>query len=376
MKRTAALLAVLLFITRFGCASAETPPGFGYVNTDRTNVRTSVGGPIVTQLNDGDAVYVLQQQTDSQGRLWYQVNTEFEHDQPATVWVQARFVTTGSELFHDIVQVAAGETGLLALRSDGTVAGVADENTGSRVFQGIIAAWRNVSQVACGYTTYLARLQDGSLRGFGNLAYEDWDSVQGVRLLDANSSSIVYVTQDGVCNQQSYAHCQTLGKPLDWPNVTQIAGFDYGVLALYADGSLTCLYSAEDTLMQDYGDVSGWQTLAAVDCGDRSVTVEGAQGVYLRPLLVGLHTDGTVCTLPARQLPETEAWRGITAVKAGWDFIIGLRADGTAVATGGVGSIAQQVAQWTDITAIDASMHYCVGLKTDGTLVFAGEYVF
>lgn len=370
------LFIVLLLCVAMCGAAAETPLGFGYVNTDRTNVRESAGGPIVNRLNDGDAVFVLRQQADSQGRLWYQVNTEFEHDQAATVWVQARFVTAGSDLFHGVTQVSAGETGLLALLSDGTVAGVADENTGTRVFRRSIAAWSNVSQVACGYMTYLARMEDGSLRGFGNMAFEDWNRVRDVRLLDANGSSIVYVTQGGVCNQQNYVHCAMLGAPLDWQHVEQIAGFDYGVLALYPDGRLTCVYYEAETLMQDYWGVSDWNGLAAVDCGDRSVRFEGAQGVYLRPMLVGLRTDGTVCTLPVHQLPETQAWSGITSVKAGWDFIIGLRGDGTVAATGGAYDIAEQVAQWTGITAIDASMHYCVGLRADGTLVFAGEYVF
>lgn len=56
--------------------------------------------------------------------------------------------------------------------------------------------------------------------------------------------------------------------------------------------------------------------------------------------------------------------------------MLGLRADGTAIAAGQDAELSRQVAAWRDITAIGASNRYCVGVKRDGTLVFAGTYEY
>lgn len=376
MKRMLLCLAILMTVLGLPDAQAETPPGFGYINTNRTNIRESIGGPIVTQLDDGDAVYVIKQQPDGEGRLWYLVNTERGNDRAITVWVQARYVTAGSQLFHHIVQVAAGENGLLALQSDGRVAGVADENADTRVFRDTIAQWKNVRQVACGFMTYLALCEDGSLRGFGNNAYEDWNSIRNVRLLDAKGSNIAFVTEAGVCNQQNYTPCYTLGEPLDWQRATQITACYWGTIALYPDGGVTGVMYQVENLPTEFQRIEDWRGLVAMDCGDYSLPILGAKDVYLRPLLVGLHADGTVSTLPERQIPGTETWTGLKDAKAGWDFIIGLRANGTVVSAGSNDTLAKQVSEWSDVKTIDASMGYCVGLKTDGTLLFAGEYTF
>jgi len=51
---------------------------------------------------------------------------------------------------------------------------------------------------------------------------------------------------------------------------------------------------------------------------------------------------------------------------------IGLRADGTVVATGGNFDGECDVSNWTDIIAIDTDGNHTVGLKSDGTVVAAG----
>lgn len=376
MKKMLTGLMCLLVVCGLTGALADTPPGFGYINTDRTNVRESAGGPIITRLNDGDAVYILNRQEDSDGTVWYRVNTEYNGDHPITVWVQARYVTAGSELFHDIVQVAAGEKGMLALQSGGTVVGVGDENVGTRVFKETVAEWKNVKQVACGYMTYLALLADGSLRGFGNMAYEDWNTVLDVRLLDAAGLNIAYVTEDGACNREKENRFYTLGQALDWRRAERITAWDYGVIARYPDGGISCAFYETAKSGPEYAHAAEWTGVAALDCGDWLQPVQGEDYTYMRPLLVCLRTDGTVMMAPEHQIPEAETWTGITDVKAGLEFIIGLRADGTVAAAGGDDMLVRQVSEWTDITAIDACMEYCVGLRSDGTLLFAGEYGF
>ena len=85
--------------------------------------------------------------------------------------------------------------------------------------------------------------------------------------------------------------------------------------------------------------------------------MQGTNAFKLRPLFVGLRADGTVSTMPEDLIPAVEAWTDITDVRAGWKFIIGLRADGTAVAAGGEEyGIPGQVAQWTDVRC-DRRLH-------------------
>ena len=71
------------------------------------------------------------------------------------------------------------------------------------------------------------------------MAYEDWDRIQGVRLLDAKDMNIAFVTADGVCNQETYNRCYTLAEPLDWQRAKQIVASRYGVIALYPEGTIT-----------------------------------------------------------------------------------------------------------------------------------------
>ena len=120
--------------------------------------------------------------------------------------------------------------------------------------------------------------------------------------------------------------------------------------------------------------------------------------------VVGLRTDGTVIAAGKNDAGQCNVseWQNIVAIAAGgyWDSIevnltgevyggkarlydghtVGLRADGTVVATGGVVSRYYKsspsssegkcnVSSWRNIVAICASDHHTVGLKSDGTVV-------
>ena len=73
-------------------------------------------------------------------------------------------------------------------------------------------------------------------------------------------------------------------------------------------------------------------------------------------------------------------WTDIVAISAGNGYTVGLKADGTVVATKFNDNIFTyyhdygqcDVASWTDIVAIDAGSRHTVGLKSDGTVVATG----
>lgn len=98
--------------------------------------------------------------------------------------------------------------------------------------------------------------------------------------------------------------------------------------------------------------------------------------------IVGLRCDGTcIATATASDcescLQDVTGWRDIEALAAGEHHVVGLRTDGTCVATSfkkgsrlDVGQCA--VETWRDIQAIACGDDFTVGLKKDGTLVYTG----
>ena len=62
----------------------------------------------------------------------------------------------------------------------------------------------------------------------------------------------------------------------------------------------------------------------------------------------------------------------IIAVSAGANHIVGLRSDGTVVATGSNGDCQCDIAGWKNIVEIDAGRYTTAGLKSNGRVVFTG----
>lgn len=89
--------------------------------------------------------------------------------------------------------------------------------------------------------------------------------------------------------------------------------------------------------------------------------------------VMGVERDGTVVVAESKgEKGNVSGWRDIVAVATGYYHSIGLKEDGTVVATGGNECGACNVSRWTDIVAISAGGTYSVGLKADGTVVTAG----
>ena len=110
---------------------------------------------------------------------------------------------------------------------------------------------------------------------------------------------------------------------------------------------------------------------------------------------IGLKKDGSVCAVDigqlwdvpfsnfqSQQLPDplhlahmyfTQDWTDIIAIAAGNQHLVGLRADGTVLATGSnaMGQCNTQV--WYGIIAIAAQGNNTVGLRYDGTVVACGD---
>jgi hypothetical protein len=90
---------------------------------------------------------------------------------------------------------------------------------------------------------------------------------------------------------------------------------------------------------------------------------------------VGLKEDGTVVATGYNSSGElnVSTWTNIKAVAAGLYRTVGLKEDGTVVAVGSNGNGQLDVSTWTNIKAIAAGTYHTVGLKEDGTVVAVGS---
>jgi hypothetical protein len=89
---------------------------------------------------------------------------------------------------------------------------------------------------------------------------------------------------------------------------------------------------------------------------------------------VGLKADGTVVAVGKNENGQcnVSGWRDIVAVTVGYYYTVGLKADSTVVAVGDNVYGQCNVSGWRDIVAVAAGVH-TVGLKADGTVVAVGK---
>ena len=155
-----------------------------------------------------------------------------------------------------------------------------------------------------------------------------------------------------------------------------ISAGGYHTVGLKADGTVVAygpgvvVYLNDEPIVMgdiDSGkcDVSNWTNIVAISAG-----VEHT---------VGLKADGTVVATEYTGIwtysgqRDVSNWTDIIAVSAGACHTVGLKADGTVVAVGDNDSGQCDVSNWTNIVAISAGSEHTVGLKADGTVVAVGR---
>ena len=89
---------------------------------------------------------------------------------------------------------------------------------------------------------------------------------------------------------------------------------------------------------------------------------------------LGLKSNGTVVATGRNNDGQCDVslWTDIVAVAANERHSLGLKSDGTVVATGDNDEGQCNVSNWTDIVAIDTNYHHSIGLKKNGTVVAVG----
>jgi len=90
---------------------------------------------------------------------------------------------------------------------------------------------------------------------------------------------------------------------------------------------------------------------------------------------VGLKADGTVVATGNNNHGRCNVndWNDIVAISAKYNHTVGLKSNGTVVAVGANEYGRCNVSEWSNIVAISAGWHHTVGLSNNGTVVAVGE---
>lgn len=197
-------------------------------------------------------------------------------------------------------------------------------------------------------------------------------------IIDVGFYHTVGLTADGrvyACGSDGYGQCQVAG----WTNVTAVVAGAYHTLALHADGTV----SAAGRGSEGQCEVSAWRdviAIAAADyasfglCADGTLLCSGyndytrpAQWIGLSAVYGGsynvgaLGRDGSARIYP--DLTGSEELTGLVSLTLNTGYAVGLKADGTAVAT------AFDLSGWQDVVAVSCSGTIVLGLTSDGRVL-------
>ena len=153
--------------------------------------------------------------------------------------------------------------------------------------------------------------------------------------------------------------------------VTAMTNSDYRLLLLTDDGRVYAASLMDEVLFTE-PEWEKWTDVISIDAGISTFT----GGRPYQYTFTAVRKDGTVLAAPDQLSDMLSSWRNIRKICIGYQWIFGLKNDGTVVVLAPGGTKTPDVSGWTGITDIGNGGDYIVGVKADGTLIFAGEHDF
>ena len=244
---------------------------------------------------------------------------------------------------------------------------------------------------------------------FSGINFEDemvigtWD---GIVSISSNGSFIIGLKNDGTVVTAQRSSYDYRIDASEWHDIVAVASGEHYIVGLRADGTVTAQGHNGDGQI----DIDDWDNIIAIDAGWRhtvgldsygnvhvagyasenllgyiedekelwtdlvNISAGGGGGDYLRTFVVGLKADGTAVAVGANEQGQCniDEWSDLIAISAGDYHTVGLKSDGTVLTTDPDPSIQAEISSWQDIVAISAGYGYTLGLKLDGTVVAAG----
>ena len=252
--------------------------------------------------------------------------------------------------------VSAGLFNTLALRTDGTVVAVGDNDYG----QCNVSDWTDIVAVSAGWCHTVGLRSDGTVvavgdNNSGQCDVSDWTDIVAV---SAGWSHTVGLRADGTVVAVG-ANVNGQCNVSDWTDIVAVSAGARHTVGLRSDGTVVAV---------------GYNEYGQCDVGDLTDIVAISAGGHLT---VGLKSDGTVVAVGDNEYGQCDVddWTDIVAVSAGGDHTVGLRSDGTVVAVGSDYYGQCYVSDWKYIVAVSAGADHTVGLRSDGTVVAVGHNV-
>ncbi len=297
----------------------------------------------------------------------------------------------------DIVEIATSLYRVVGLKVDGTVV---SHSIGGDYIQSDVSGWKNVAAIAALDECTIGLKEDGSILFSGEMNNDlRWalDDVQKPSLTRASTPEFpVFWTDDlvmGIHTDGSLKVARLLEDSEEsydfsnWTDIVDIYDDSYFLFGLKKDGTVVSVIkesvlegsTSEDFYYDLYEEVTSWTNV-----------VDLYYDTWDTKILIGVHDDGTVSVVENyfrndydTEVEEISKWTDIVEVSFGAGYILGVRSDGTVVATGFVndGKNANnpelyQINSWKDIAhAYVVNGNQIAGLRKDGTVVIAtGSY--
>ena len=271
---------------------------------------------------------------------------------------------------------------IVGVKNDGTVVATGDNTNG----QCNVDDWRNIVSISAGRMHTVGLRSDRKVvavgyNNHGECNLSDWADIIAVAAGDQRTlglranGTVISAGNYGISGYVDYNFT-------DWNNIVSIAVGSSHCAALRADGTVVATGS------NDHGqcNVSSWTDVVSVAAGWNYT--------------IGLQADGTVLATKYHVNPrydhywgqcEISEWTDIASIAAGNEYSVGLHSDGKLIITELLENTHNRrsdidlgqfkVDNWTNITAIaSAGSHYygvyTVGLKTDGTAIATGNSIY
>lgn len=296
-----------------------------------------------------------------------------------------------------IIQISAAESFLVALKGDGTVIA-----SGPNSDELKIEDWKNVKKIVAGFDTLTLRgsiiaalHNDGTVsanyykttiaqNGITNEYTEKFNSYVDVAqwkdIIDiaAGGNYLFAINSKGEVFVEEWSYNIPMTPDFsEFKGVKSIVcGEGTNLIGLKDDGTVV----GEGSSILGQTDVSAWKNIIQIDsCGKHTV---------------GLKSDGTLVATKFTENPDDtdmnkemqsayneygeldfKDWNDIKAISVSDNFTAGLKKNGTVMATGDNRFGQCNVSDWRDIEEISTTLYATYGLKKDGTVVATGKYL-
>ena len=204
------------------------------------------------------------------------------------------------------------------------------------------------------------------------------DSVQKIEDCEAGILELQYEAAVSLVEQKKYSEAMAAFEALEGYKDSAekleetIRMADYAAAEELLAGGETAKAAIAFGKLGDYMDARARSFALWENIAHRETLIAG--DVYT----VGLKANGTVVATGRNTDGQCDVnhWTDIVAVSAGYVHTVGLKADGTVVAVGSNAHGQCNVSDWTDIVAVSAGDWYTAGLKADGTVVAVGNNAY